>query len=171
MNSSTTDIVDSLLDSTEAGAALAECTRRVNRSLGTARPYSLTSYTPQLQLLLSSGGQALLLALTPTGEYWDELADYSLFEQRLDGQWYCRECLQPRGFDSRVALWVDHVKRPLLAWLDELAAPSVLALRKTAGGTTWAEIHPGQPCGHACARIESGIACAWPCVAVRTGAR
>ena len=171
MSVSKANIVDELLHSAQAGAALAECTARAGDCSGTTGAYSLTDYTPQLQLLLSERGQALLLALTSTGEYWDELADFSLFEQRVNGQWRCSECPQPRGFDSRLALWVDHVKLPLLDWLNARSEPSVLILRKTAGGASWAEIHPGQACGRACERIGSGITCAWPCVAIRTSAR
>ncbi len=57
-------------------------------------------------------------------EAWDPILDLDAYPLRVEGGIICRICRPSALFESRTALWADHLFEPFLAWVNDTLAPS-----------------------------------------------
>ena len=82
------------------------------------------------------------------GENWDCILDVNAEPKRVLGGYVCDVC-PPESrpvFQSRPALWADHLFKPFLDWVNEsLAKAKWLGLYGRRGYATWAKLLPDDP--------------------------
>lgn len=75
---------------------------------------------------------------------WDLLVSWDAFPVRIANGYVCDQCLPEyyRIFESREAIWKDHLFGPLLKWINlELKVASAIGIYQTRdGGATWAKL-------------------------------
>ena len=99
----------------------------------------LQGVNPIIQISLND--RDLVAATELHGKCIDLLFSFeSCPEQLANGGYYCKLCTDEpqRVFESLEDLWIDHLFKPFLAWVNEKLAPSPWLSLNDVGGTTYA---------------------------------
>jgi len=84
------------------------------------------------------------ISVSNEGECWDFIAEGDISEQRTSsGQYFCEMCETERRelFATRVALWEDHIFKPILNWANKnLIKTKWVCLFQYGEGATMAQV-------------------------------
>ena len=108
--------------------------------------YSFAGIHPAISGGLTASGLSVWAKYQ--GDTWDFLFDNDAYPKKVRQGYVCRECLPgyQKLFESRKALWAEHLLEALLKWVNEdLARAQWLVLQATPPEYSWALLAETKP--------------------------